>query len=249
MPEIDTNYSAKIGQPLAGLKIGFPVDYRSEAINQEIRERMEQAAAYFESQGAEIVEISLPHSKYGINVYYIIASSEASSNLQRFDGIRYGYRSQSAQTLEEVYVQSRTEGFGPEVQRRIMLGTFSLSSGYYDAYFKKAAQVRTLIIQDFEQAFQACDVIMGPATTSTAFEIGGRIQDPIEMYVADLLTVPANLAGLPALSVPAGLDQAGLPIGLQLMAKPLDEATIYQVAANFEAGHDYVNQSPRAAVE
>ena len=249
LPEIDTNYSAKIGQPLAGLKIGFPVDYRSEAINQEIRERMDQAAAYFESQGAEIVEISLPHSKYGINVYYIIASSEASSNLQRFDGIRYGYRSQSAQTLEEVYVQSRTEGFGPEVQRRIMLGTFSLSSGYYDAYFKKAAQVRTLIIQDFEQAFQACDVIMGPATTSTAFEIGGRIQDPIEMYVADLLTVPANLAGLPALSVPAGLDQAGLPIGLQLMAKPLDEATIYQVAANFEAGHDYVNQSPRAAVE
>lgn len=187
---------------------------KDEAIAIEIRQAMEKAADFYRQQGAIVEEVSLPHSGYGINVYYIIASSEASSNLQRFDGIRYGYRSESAKSLEDVYVMSRTEGFGEEVKRRIMLGTFSLSSGYYDAYFKKAAQVRTLIQEDFEKVFAQYDLIMGPVTTSTAFEIGGRVNDPIEMYVADLLTVPANLAGIPAISIPAGFDSNGLPIGL-----------------------------------
>lgn len=244
IPDIDTNYSAKIGQSLKGMKIAFPIEYRSDVIQKEIREQIEAAAEFFRSCGAIVEDVSLPYSKYGINVYYIMASSEASSNLQRFDGIRYGYRSQSAATLEEVYVQSRSEGFGEEVQRRIMLGTFSLSSGYYDAYFKKAAQVRTLISQDFERVFAEYDVIMGPVTTSTAFEIGGRVNDPLEMYLADLLTVPANLVGIPGISVPAGFDAQGLPIGLQLMGAPLSEATLYQVAAAYEAAHDYVNQVP-----
>lgn len=240
----DIDYSAKIGQPLEGLKIGFPVEYQADVIQPEIREAMAQAAAFFRSQGAIVEDVSLPHSGYGINVYYIISSSEASSNLQRFDGVRYGYRSNSAQTLEDVYVKSRSEGFGEEVKRRIMLGTFSLSSGYYDAYFKKAAQVRTLIQEDYYKVFENYDLIMGPVTTSTAFDIGGRVNDPIEMYVADLLTVPANLAGVPAISIPAGFDKSNLPIGLQLTGRPLDEATLYQVAHAFESHHDFVSQAP-----
>ncbi|MDO4432292.1 MAG: Asp-tRNA(Asn)/Glu-tRNA(Gln) amidotransferase subunit GatA [Aerococcaceae bacterium] len=244
LPEFDTHYTAKLGKPLDGLKIAFPKEYKDDVIALEIRQAMEKAADFYRSQGAIVEEVSLPNSKYGINVYYIIASSEASSNLQRFDGVRYGYRSQSAKTLEDVYVLSRSEGFGEEVKRRIMLGTFSLSSGYYDAYFKKAAQVRTLIQRDFEKVFENYDLIMGPTTTSTAFEIGGRVNDPIEMYVADLLTVTANLVGIPAISIPAGFDRQGLPIGLQLMGKPLDEATIYQAAHAFEVQHDYVNQKP-----
>ena len=244
LTDLDTNYSSKIGKSLAGMRIAFPKEYKDEAIAIEIRQAMEKAADFYRQQGAIVEEVSLPHSGYGINVYYIIASSEASSNLQRFDGIRYGYRSESAKSLEDVYVMSRTEGFGEEVKRRIMLGTFSLSSGYYDAYFKKAAQVRTLIQQDFEKVFAQYDLIMGPVTTSTAFEIGGRVNDPIEMYVADLLTVPANLAGIPAISIPAGFDSNGLPIGLQLMGKPLDEATLYQAAHAFEINHDFVAQAP-----
>lgn len=244
LPETNTNYAAKIGQPLTGMRIAFPKEFKAEVIAPEIREAMEKAADFYREQGAIVEEVSLPNTTYGINVYYIIASSEASSNLQRFDGVRYGYRSQAARTLEDVYVMSRTEGFGEEVKRRIMLGTFSLSSGYYDAYFKKAAQVRTLIQQDFAKVFAEYDLIMGPVTTSTAFEIGGRVNDPIEMYVADLLTVPANLTGIPAISIPAGFDTQGLPIGLQLMAKPLDEATIYQAAHAFEVAHDFVNQAP-----
>ncbi|WP_124058544.1 Asp-tRNA(Asn)/Glu-tRNA(Gln) amidotransferase subunit GatA [Vaginisenegalia massiliensis] len=245
LKDFDLNYSSKLGQSLAGLKIAFPREYKDEAIHPDIRQAMEQAAEFYRSQGAIVDEVSLPHSKYGINVYYIIASSEASSNLQRFDGVRYGYRSQAAKTLEDVYVMSRSEGFGDEVKRRIMLGTFSLSSGYYDAYFNKAAQVRTLIKQEFNQVLAEYDLIMGPTTTSTAFEIGGKVNDPVEMYVADLLTVNANLTGLPALSIPAGFDHNGLPIGLQLLGRPLDEATIYQAAHAFETNHDFASQVPQ----
>lgn len=242
--QIDTNYSAKIGQSLEGMKIAFPKEYKSEAVNEEIREAMTKAADFYRSQGAVVEEVSLPHSKYGINVYYILASAEASSNLQRFDGIRYGHRSQSAQTLEEIYIQSRSEGFGDEVKRRIMLGTYSLSAGAYEAFFNKAAKVRTLIRQDFEEVFAEYDIIMGPVTTSSAYNIGGRVNNPIEMYVADLLTVPVNLAGIPAISVPAGFDSNQLPIGLQLMGKPLDEATLYQAAHVYEVNHPFVTQAP-----
>ncbi|MGY4105574.1 Asp-tRNA(Asn)/Glu-tRNA(Gln) amidotransferase subunit GatA [Ignavigranum ruoffiae] len=241
---IDTDYSKFIGQSIKGLRIAFPKEFKSDKIQAEIRQAMEEAAAYFASQGAIVEEVSLPHSKYGINVYYIIASAEASSNLQRFDGIRYGYRSPEASNLEEVYFKTRSEGFGAEVKRRIMMGTYSLSSGAYDEYFKKAAQVRTMIKDEFNQVFENYHLIMGPVTTTTAFKIGTRTQDPIEMYLADLLTVPVNLVGIPSISIPAGFDQNNLPIGLQLMGKALDEARIYQVADNFEKNHDFVNQRP-----
>lgn len=243
-PDVELDYRSKIGQPIEGMRIAFPKEYQSEAVNIEIREAIAKAKEYFISQGAIVDEVSLPHTPYGINVYYILSSAEASSNLQRFDGIRYGYRSVSAKTLEDIYVQSRSEGFGTEVKRRIMLGTYSLSSGAFDKYYKKAAQVRTLIIEDFIKVFNQYDLIMGPVTTSTAFKIGGRIEDPVEMYVSDLLTVPVNLAGLPAMSVPAGFDSNGMPIGLQLIGKHLDESTLYQVAYDFEQNHDYVNQVP-----
>lgn len=244
LQDIDTNYSAKIGQSLAGMKIAFPKEFKSEEINEEVREAMEAAADFYRSEGAIVEEVSLPYSKYGVDVYYIIASAEASSNLQRFDGIRYGYRSEAAKSLEDVYVLSRSEAFGDEVKRRIMLGTYSLSSGAYDAFFDKAARVRTLIRQDFDKVFTEYDVIMGPVTTSTAFDIGGRVNNPLEMYVADLLTIPVNLIGAPAISIPAGFDSEKLPIGLQLIGKPLDEATLYQVAHAYEVKHDYASQAP-----
>ncbi|WPC08209.1 Asp-tRNA(Asn)/Glu-tRNA(Gln) amidotransferase subunit GatA [Globicatella sp. PHS-GS-PNBC-21-1553] len=244
LPNLPMNYGAKIGQPLTGMKIAFPKEYKDEVIAEDIRQAMQAAADYFTSQGAIVEEVSLPLIKYGINVYYIISSAEASSNLQRFDGVRYGYRSESAHTLEEVYVKSRSEGFGEEVKRRIMLGTYALSSGQFDKFFKKAAQVRTMIKDELNKVFEEYDIIMGPTTTSTAFEIGGRVKDPIAMYVEDLLTVTANIAGLPGISVPAGFDHEGLPIGLQMMAKPLAEATLYQVAYNFEQNHDFVQKAP-----
>jgi aspartyl-tRNA(Asn)/glutamyl-tRNA(Gln) amidotransferase subunit A len=243
-PDTELDYRSKLGQSIEGMRIAIPKEYQSEAVNEEIRDAISKAKEYFISQGAIVDEVSLPHTPYGINVYYILSSAEASSNLQRFDGIRYGYRSESAKTLEDIYVQSRSEGFGDEVKRRIMLGTYSLSSGAFDKYFKKAAQVRTLIIDDFIKVFSEYDLIMGPVTTSTAFKIGGRIEDPVEMYVSDLLTVPVNLAGLPAMSVPAGFDSNGMPIGLQLIGKHMNESTLYQVAYDFEKNHDYVNQVP-----
>lgn len=244
LPSIDTKYSAKIGKSLKGMKIAFPIEFKSQEINAEIRQAMDEAAEFYRSEGANVDEVSLPHSKYGVDVYYIVASAEASSNLQRFDGIRYGHRSEAARSLEDIYVMSRSEGFGDEVKRRIMLGTYSLSSGAYDAFFDKAARVRTLIRQDFDNVFAEYDVIMGPVTTSTAFDIGGRVNNPLEMYVADLLTIPVNLIGSPAISVPAGFDSAKLPIGLQLIGKPLDEATLYQVAHAYEMKHNFVSQAP-----
>ncbi|MBG9981649.1 Asp-tRNA(Asn)/Glu-tRNA(Gln) amidotransferase subunit GatA [Aerococcaceae bacterium DSM 111020] len=244
LPNLDRDYTAKIGQSLEGLKIGFPKEYQSDTVDEDIRQQMQQAAKYFESQGAIVEEVSLPHSKYGINVYYIVASAEAASNLQRFDGIRYGYRAEDAKSLEEIYVKSRSQGFGEEVKRRIILGTYSLGSGQYDLFYKKAAQIRTLIKQDFEKVFESYDLIMGPTTTSTAFKIGEREDDVVKSYMSDLLTVPYNLAGIPVMSIPAGFDRNHLPIGLQLAAKPMDEATLYQVAHAFEQDHDYVNQTP-----
>lgn len=242
--DLDTNYSAKLGQSLAGLKIAYPVEYKSDVIDPEIRAAIDQAAQYFEAQGAIVEEVSLPNTEHGVNAYYVIMAAESSVNLQRFDGIRYGYRSPNAKDLDDIYVMSRSEGFGDEVKRRIMLGTYSLSSESYDLYYKKAAQVRTLIREDFEKVLADYDLIMGPTTTTVAFEIGERSEDPIEMYMADLLTVPANLAGNPAMSVPAGLNSEGMPIGMQLIGRSLDEATLYQVADNFEKGHDFVDQAP-----
>lgn len=195
------DFTAKIGQDIKGMKIALPKEYLGEGIAPEVKETILKAAKHFEKLGAVVEEVSLPHSKYGVAVYYIIASSEASSNLQRFDGIRYGYRTENYQNLEDIYVNTRSEGFGDEVKRRIMLGTFSLSSGYYDAYFKKAGQVRTLIIQDFEKVFADYDLILGPTAPSVAYDLDSLNHDPVAMYLADILTIPVNLAGLDRKSV------------------------------------------------
>ncbi len=237
------DFTSKIGQDIKGMKIALPKEYMGEGIDPQVKETILKAAKHLESLGAIIEEVSLPHSKYGVAVYYIIASSEASSNLQRFDGIRYGFRAEDATNLDEIYVKTRSQGFGEEVKRRIMLGTFSLSSGYYDAYFKKAGQVRTLIIQDFEKVFADYDLILGPTAPTVAFGLDTLNHDPVAMYLADLLTIPVNLAGLPGLSIPAGFVE-GLPVGLQLIGPKYSEETIYQVVAAFEATTDYHKQQP-----
>lgn len=237
------DFTQFIGKDIKGMKIALPKEYIGEGIDDKIKETILKAAKHLESLGAVVEEVSLPHSKYGVAVYYIIASSEASSNLQRFDGIRYGYRTSDYENLDDVYVNTRSEGFGEEVKRRIMLGTFSLSSGYYDAYFKKAGQVRTLIMEDFKKIFADYDLILGPTAPTVAYDLDSQHHDPVAMYLADLLTIPVNLAGLPGISIPAGLAD-GLPVGMQLIGKPFDEAKIYQAAAAFEATTDYHKQQP-----
>jgi aspartyl-tRNA(Asn)/glutamyl-tRNA(Gln) amidotransferase subunit A len=240
------DFTAKIGQSIKGMKIALPEEYLGEGVDPQIAAAIRAAAEQFRALGATVDTVSLPHTKYAVPAYYIIASSEASSNLQRFDGIRYGFRAKDVQNLTDVYVRSRSEGFGPEVKRRIMLGTFSLSAGFYDAYFKKAAQVRTLITDDFNQIFADYDLIMGPTTPTVAFKIGEKVTDPLTMYMNDILTIPVNLAGLPAASIPAGFVD-GMPVGLQLIAKHFDEATIYQAADAFEGQNDYLDQIPGGA--
>lgn len=240
------DFTAKIGQPISGMKIALPEEYLGEGVDPQVAAAIQQAADQLRALGATVDTVSLPHTKYAVPSYYIIASSEASSNLQRFDGIRYGYRAKDVENIEDVYVRSRSEGFGPEVKRRIMLGTFSLSAGFYDAYFKKAAQVRTLITRDFEQVFNDYDLIIGPTTPTPAFKIGEKVTDPLTMYMNDILTIPANLAGLPAASIPAGFV-AGMPVGLHLIGKAFDEATMFQVADAFESANDYLDQLPGGA--
>ena len=237
------NFAEGLTGDIKGMKIALPKEYLGEGVAPGVKENILKAAETFRSLGATVEEVSLPHSKYGVAVYYIIASSEASSNLQRFDGIRFGYRSENVKNLEDVYVNSRTEGFGEEVKRRIMLGTFSLSAGYYDAYFKKAGQVRTLIKRDFEKVFADYDLIIGPSSPTVAFGIGENINDPITMYMSDILTIPVNLAGLPGMSVPAGLSE-DMPVGLQIIGNYFDEKTMYQAAYAFEQATQFHNQKP-----
>ncbi|MBS4770143.1 Asp-tRNA(Asn)/Glu-tRNA(Gln) amidotransferase subunit GatA [Carnobacteriaceae bacterium zg-ZUI240] len=238
------DYVSQLARGVKGMRIAVPSEYFGAGIDEEVKQAIYKAIEVYKSLGAIVEEVSLPHSKYGIPAYYIIASSEASSNLQRFDGIRYGYHATDAANLEELYVKSRSQGFGTEVKRRIMLGTFSLSSGYYDAYFKKAGQIRTLIKQDFEDVLKTYDIILGPTTTSVAFKMGENIKDPIAMYMSDLLTVPMNLAGVPAMSIPAGFNADGLPIGMQLVGRYYDELTLYQAAYAFEQATLHHNQKP-----
>ncbi|MBT2814896.1 Asp-tRNA(Asn)/Glu-tRNA(Gln) amidotransferase subunit GatA [Staphylococcus coagulans] len=233
-PDGSTDFTSEIGQDIKGMKIGLPKEYIGEGVDLEVKEAVLKAAETFKFLGAIVEEVSLPRTSYGIPSYYVIASAEASSNLARFDGIRYGYHSKEAQTLEELYKLSRSEGFGQEVKRRILLGTYVLSSGYYDAYYKKAQKVRTLIKQDFESVFEDYDVILGPTTPTVAFDIGAEINDPLTMYANDLLTTPVNLAGLPGISIPCGLAENGRPIGLQIIGKPFDEKTVYRVAHQYE---------------
>ena len=237
-------FSANLNGKVAGMKIALPKEYFQDGVSVEIQEAVRKAAAQFEEMGATVEEVSMPTLAYGIPAYYIIASSEASSNLQRFDGVRYGYRAENVNSLEELYIKSRSEGFGMEVKRRIMLGSFSLSAGFYDAYFKKAGQVRTLIKRDFANIFAGYDLILGPTTTTTAFGIGEKNDDPLAMYMDDLLTVTINLAGVPAISVPGGFAADGMPIGIQLIGNYFEEAKIYQAAFALEQANDYLDQHP-----
>ena len=238
------NFASALTGDVKGLKIAVPKEYLGEGVNEAVRQSVLAALKVLEGLGAVWEEVSLPHSKYALATYYLLSSSEASANLARFDGVRYGYRTPNADNLLDLYKKTRAEGFGDEVKRRIMLGTFALSSGYYDAYYKKAQKVRTLIKQDFENVFEKYDVIIGPTTPTPAFKIGENIDDPMTMYVNDILTIPVNLAGVPGISVPCGFD-GGLPLGLQIIGKHFDEATIYRVAHAFEQATDYHKQKPQ----
>jgi len=225
------------------LRVAVPKEYMSDAVDEGVRKVVQAQIDYLKENGAIINEVSLPHTKYVVPTYYIIASSEASSNLQRYDGIRYGYRAKDTKNLLDVYVKSRSEGFGEEVKRRIMLGSFALSAGSYDKFFRQASKVRTLICRDFDKIFEDNDVIVGPTTTEPAFEIGSEVKDPIKMYNNDILTISANMSGVPAASVPAGLVD-GMPVGLQIMAKRFDEESVFRVADFIERNNKFYEKKP-----
>ena len=224
------DYVAELEKPVRGLKLGVAKEYLGEGLDKEVRSAIEAAIQKLAKQGCEIVEVSLPHTRYAIPAYYIVATAEASSNLARFDGVRYGYRAKDARTLSEMYRRSRDQGFGAEVKRRIMLGTYALSAGYYDAYYLKAQKVRTLLTRDFEEAFKKVDAIVAPVSPTAAFKLGEKVDDPLAMYLADIYTVTADLAGIPGISVPCGETTEKLPIGLQILGRHFDESTILRVA-------------------
>ena len=228
------DYESGLGKSIKGLTVGIPKQYRIDGMNPDLAKLWDMGIEWLKSSGVKISEISLSHTKYALPTYYIIAPAEASSNLARYDGVRYGFRSEATKTLQDMYEKTRAEAFGDEVKRRIFIGTYVLSAGYYDAYYLKAQKVRKLIADDFHQAFDKVDAILTPTTPGSAFGIGEKMDDPIAMYLNDVLTVPASLAGLPAISVPAGLDQENLPIGLQVIGKPFDEQTVFQVAEVIE---------------
>jgi len=227
-------YVENCGQEVSGLKIGLPTEYFTEGLHVDVRASLDKTVALLKEQGAEFVDVSLPHTDYAISAYYILTTAEASSNLSRYDGVRYGLRASDVTSLEEMYVKTRTEGFGAEVKRRIMLGTYVLSSGYYDAYYRKAQKVRTLIARDFEQAFERCDAVLTPTAPTTAFKLGEKLDNPLEMYLSDVYTVSVNLAGLPGLSVPCGVDSRGLPVGVQLIGKHFEEGLLLKIGSMIE---------------
>ncbi|WP_456426632.1 Asp-tRNA(Asn)/Glu-tRNA(Gln) amidotransferase subunit GatA [Desulfurobacterium sp.] len=228
------DYTKALDNDIKGLKAGLPKEYFIEGIEPEVKERIIEAVKHLESLGVEIEEISLPHTSYAVETYYIIAPAEASSNLGRFDGVRYTYRAENYTDLVDMYCKTRAEGFGNEVKRRIMIGTYTLSAGYYDAYYLKAQKVRTLIYQDFQKAFEKVNFIVTPVSPTTAFKIGEKVGDPIKMYLSDIFTIALNLAGLPGLSMPCGFDSKGLPVGVQLIGKAFDEETLYAVGYKLE---------------
>ena len=237
-------YTEGLNKDIKGLKVGVIKELYEEGIAPDVLKAVDNAIETFKSLGAEIKMISLKNLKYSIGVYYILATAECSSNLARFDGVRYGHRTQNPQNLMELYCKSRAEGFGPEVKRRIMLGTYALSSGYYDAYYKKAQQMRKLIYNDFLEAFKEVDVLISPTCPNTAFDIGSKTEDPLEMYLTDIGTITANLAGIPGISVPAGFDKDNMPIGLQILAPQLQEAKLLNFAYQFEKQNDFENKVP-----
>jgi aspartyl-tRNA(Asn)/glutamyl-tRNA(Gln) amidotransferase subunit A len=228
------DYVSELDKPVKGLKIGVAEEYFGEGLEPETRSAVEAGVQKLASLGCEVVNVSLPHTKYAIPAYYLVATAEASSNLARFDGVRYGFRVKGARSLSDMYRRTRDEGFGAEVKRRIMLGTYALSAGYYDAYYLKAQRVRTLLTRDFEEAFKKVDVIVGPTSPTPAFKLGEKVDDPLAMYLADIYTVTANLAGIPGISIPVGVSKEKLPIGMQIFGKHFDEATILRVANAYE---------------
>lgn len=236
------HYAASLKDDIKGKKVGVIKELMSEGLSDDVAKAVQNAIETYKKLGCEIVEISLPRLKYSIGIYYILATAECSSNLARFDGVKYGYRTPDAKNLLEMYTKTRAEGFGPEVKRRIMLGTYALSSGYYDAYYKKAQQMRALVTEDFKKAFEKVDILISPTCPNTAFELGAKSSDPLAMYLTDIATISANLAGIPGMSVPAGFDKDGMPIGLQILAPQLQEGKMFNMAYQFEQSHDYWKQ-------
>jgi aspartyl-tRNA(Asn)/glutamyl-tRNA(Gln) amidotransferase subunit A len=238
------DFTQSLTEPVKGLRIGIPREYFIGGIDPEVERVVREAIKVLEGIGAVTADLSLPHTEYGVAAYYILAPSEASSNLARYDGIKYGFRVAEWSNLRDMYMRTRDEGFGAEVKRRIMLGTYALSAGYYDAYYKKAQRVRTLILQDFEAAFREVDVIAAPIAPTPAFKIGEKTDDPLQMYLSDVFTIPVNLAGIPGISLPCGFSSAGLPIGLQIIGRPFDEETILRLAYAFEQQTNYHRRKP-----
>ena len=236
------NYRNSLNNDIKGMKIGVVKELVSEGLAEDVQKAIQSAIETYKSLGAEVVEVSLPNLKHSIGIYYILATAECSSNLARFDGVKYGHRTADAKNLLEMYCKTRAEGFGPEVKRRIMLGTYALSSGYYDAYYKKALQMRRVVTEDFLKAFAQVDALIAPTCPNTAFDLGAKTEDPLAMYLTDIATISANLAGLPAISVPAGFDTEGMPIGLQIMTPQLTEAKLFNLSYKFEQAHDYYKQ-------
>jgi len=233
-----------LGKEVRGLKLGLPKEFFDTSVDGQVLEKVRESLAVLETLGATLVDVSLPNSAAGIPCYYVIAPAEASSNLSRFDGVRFGHRSEHAEELIDLYENSRAEGFGEEVKRRILIGTYALSAGYYDAYYLKAQKIRRVIAQDFETAFEQCDVIVGPTSPTTAFPLGAKTQDPVAMYLNDIFTNTVNLAGLPGLSVPCGFDTTGLPVGLQLIGKFMDEASLLSTAHQLQQETDWHQRMP-----
>ncbi|HEX7629283.1 MAG TPA: Asp-tRNA(Asn)/Glu-tRNA(Gln) amidotransferase subunit GatA, partial [Candidatus Methylomirabilis sp.] len=228
------DYEAALTGDVRGLKVGIPAEYFIEGMDPEVEAAIREAVTTLEGLGAVRVPVTLPHTEYAIATYYLVATAEASSNLGRYDGVKYGYRTPTSENLIDMYMKTRREGFGAEVKRRIMLGTYALSAGYYDAYYLKALKVRTLIRQDFSRAFESCDVMLTPTSPTAAFRLGEKVEDPLQMYLADVFTISANLAGVPGMSINCGFTGTGLPIGLQVIGKPFDEGTILKVAHAYE---------------
>ena len=241
------DYARELNAPLAGLRIGLPREYFGEGCAPEVLSRVRETIAWFESRGARLVELELPNSALALPVYYVLAPAEASSNLSRFDGVRYGHRAREYRDLAELYSRTRAEGFGAEVKRRILIGTYVLSHGYYDAYYLQAQRVRRLIARDFAEAFARCDLLMGPIAPTTAFALGENVDDPVRMYLNDIFTIPASLAGLPALSLPCGFDGAGLPVGVQLIGPQFAESRLLAAAHGYQQETDWHRRVPAQA--
>jgi len=239
------DYTKSLTKDIKGVRVGVPKEYFVKGIDREVEDSVKKAIGVLKDLGAEVIDISLPHTGYAVSTYYIIGPAEASSNLARFDGVQYGLRDSTAKDIIGMYTRTRSEGFGDEAKRRILLGTYCLSAGYYDAYYLKALKVRTKIREDFDNAFKSCDCIVTPTSPTPAFRIGEKTDDPIAMYLSDVYTIPANLAGLPAMSIPCGFSSGGLPVGLQIMAKPFDEEMIFRVAYAFEQSTDFHKKRPR----